>query len=271
MRLAMLPNARHCAMLAQELASQEQAPAGEPRKMTSAVSIDWFERPSTTARHQRPDLEAEHAAPRQWAYQHWPIKASMNDRADTVSTGRGGARLTGPGLGHGVVAEHSSGVGPVTPDWPLVSKLELGPLATAIGCGRDHARQVLIEWGLGHLVDDAALLVSELLTNALKASQSLGVPTPIVLRLLANDRQLIIEAWDSWVEGFNLQRRSSEGENGRGLQVVAALSRRWGVGRISDHYKVVWCELRVEASQGGKGTVGLANLGSVHEADRRNC
>lgn len=41
---------------------------------------------------------------------------------------------------------------PVSPrTWPRVSQLELGPLPTAIGCARDHAREILIEWGLcGH-------------------------------------------------------------------------------------------------------------------------
>src|SRR6266705_2642376 len=92
------------------------------------------------------------------------------------------------------------------PTWPRVSKLELGPLPTAIGCARDHAREVLIEWGLGHLLDDSVLLVSELMTNALRASRALPTPTPIVLRLLANDSQLIIEAWDQWVGGYDLKQ-----------------------------------------------------------------
>src|SRR5580658_8860646 len=85
--------------------------------------------------------------------------------------------------------EPSSGAGTASPAWQHASKLELGPLPTAIGCGRDHARQVLIEWGLAHLTDEAVLLVSELLSNALKASRALRTPSPIVLRLLANDRQ----------------------------------------------------------------------------------
>lgn len=137
-------------------------------------------------------------------------------------------------------------VGTASTDWPLMSKLELGPLATAIGCGRDHARQVLVEWGLNHLVNDAVLLVSELLTNSLKASWALREPTPIVLRLLANDRQLIIEAWDQWVDAHQLKPGALDDEHGRGLTVVAMLSKRWGVGRISDDYKVVWCELVIE-------------------------
>lgn len=167
----------------------------------------------------------------------------MNASTGAVSTGRGGARQTAPGLDRGVVAEPSSSAGTASTDWPLVSELELGPLPTAIGCGRDHARQVLMEWGLALLVNDAVLLVSELLTNALKASWVLKPPTPIVLRLLAYDRQLLIEAWDQWVEGFDLNRKSQDAEHGRGLIVVAALSKRWGVARISGQYKAVWCEV----------------------------
>lgn len=133
---------------------------------------------------------------------------------------------------------------PVSPrTWPRVSQLELGPLPTAIGCARNHASQVLTEWGLGQLVDDSVLLASELMTNALRASRALPTPTPIVLRLLANDAQLIIEAWDQWVEGLDLKPGASDDEHGRGLAVVTALSNRWGVGRITDNYKVVWCEL----------------------------
>lgn len=161
----------------------------------------------------------------------------MTGGAGAVPTARSGL---------GSVQEQGSGAGAASPDWPLISKLELGPLPTAVGCGRDHARLVLAEWGLTHLTDDAVLLVSELLTNALKASLALRTPTPIVLRLLANDRQLIIEAWDSWAEGFDLNRKPDNAEHGRGLTVVAALSERWGVGRISQDYKAVWCELAIK-------------------------
>jgi len=110
---------------------------------------------------------------------------------------------------------------------------------------RRPVRVVLREWGLGHLTDDAVLITSELLTNALQASQALGTFTPIALRLLANDEQLIIEAWDQWVEGYDLKRTPGDDEHGRGLAVIDALSNRWGIGRLSDDYKVVWAELLV--------------------------
>jgi anti-sigma regulatory factor (Ser/Thr protein kinase) len=166
-------------------------------------------------------------------------RLSQGGSAGVVQTGRSGVRPS-------QVTEPSSGTGTASTDWPLVSKLELGPLPSAVGCGRDHARLVLAEWDFSHLADDAVLLVSELLTNALRASNALRTPTPIVLRLLANDRQLIIEAWDTWVEGYQLRGGAPDAEHGRGLAVVAALSKRWGVGRISEHYKAVWCELAVQ-------------------------
>jgi anti-sigma regulatory factor (Ser/Thr protein kinase) len=166
-------------------------------------------------------------------------RLSQGGSTGVVQAGRSGARPL-------QVTEPSSGTGAASIDWPLVSKLEFAPLPVAVGCGRDHAKLVLAEWGFSHLTDDAVLLVSELLTNALRASNALRTPTPIVLRLLANDRQLIIEAWDAWVEGYQLRPGAPDTEHGRGLAVVTALSKRWGVGRISEHYKVVWCELAVQ-------------------------
>ncbi len=160
--------------------------------------------------------------------------------------------MSGSTGGVGSVQEPSSGARSVKPGWPLISKLELGPLPTAPGCGRDHARHVLIEWGLTHLVDDAVLVVSELLTNAVQASRSLPTPTPIVLRLLANPaaRQVVVEAWDQALESFDLTPKAANGvEHGRGLAVVAALSCRTGVGRMGDDFKCVWAELQVSRQE----------------------
>ena len=54
--------------------------------------------------------------------------------------------------------------------WPLRSYLELGALPTAVPCARLHARHLLWEWGLNGLAADTELLVSELVTNAVKAT-----------------------------------------------------------------------------------------------------
>jgi len=148
------------------------------------------------------------------------------------------AAVQGPGASY--LADRARQYG-----WPLASSLPpLGPVDTAPACGRDHARAVLEEWQLGHLADDAALLVSELMTNAVQASQEDG--TPVGLRLLADGGQLIIEVWDC-APGHPLRRRAGDrDEDGRGLRVVEALSHRTGC-VLASGWKVVWCELRFPA------------------------
>ena len=79
--------------------------------------------------------------------------------------------------------------------WPLVSSLEFGALATAVPCARLHTHTVLYEWGIGELADDAELIVSELATNALTASQSLPETQPFTLCLRSDYTRLIIEVW----------------------------------------------------------------------------
>ena len=53
--------------------------------------------------------------------------------------------------------------------WPHQSYLELGSLPTAAPCARLHAMMVLWEWDLGALAPTAAVVVSELVTNAVQA------------------------------------------------------------------------------------------------------
>jgi anti-sigma regulatory factor (Ser/Thr protein kinase) len=123
------------------------------------------------------------------------------------------------------------------------SFLELASLPGAIPCARLHAVHVLHEWGLRALADDAAVIVSELMTNAADASVVLPGRPPIALRLLATEQSLVIEAWDQ--SPLDLKPRDAAGydECGRGLTVVAALSTRWGCKRIGYQRKVVWAEL----------------------------
>ena len=57
-----------------------------------------------------------------------------------------------------------------TPGWPLRSGLELAAFPTAVPCARLHARHITLEWGLRALAEPTELLVSELATNAIRAS-----------------------------------------------------------------------------------------------------
>lgn len=123
------------------------------------------------------------------------------------------------------------------------SFLELAPLPGAIGCARLHAVAVLHEWGLRGLAEDAALVVSEFMTNAAEAAMLLPDRPPITLRLLAGEKSLIIEAWDHSPRDLKPREPDPDAECGRGLTVVAALSDRWGWERTGHHRKVVWAEL----------------------------
>lgn len=136
-------------------------------------------------------------------------------------------------------------VPPPSPSWPWVSSLELRALPTAVACGRLHATQMLWEWKLDHLADDGQTLVSELLTNAVRAARTARGAGLVTLRLLANQQQLIIEVWDTSPHDPQPMRPDVQAEHGRGLAIVQALTNRWGHQRLSVNRKVVWCELLI--------------------------
>lgn len=146
--------------------------------------------------------------------------------------------------GPGLPKQQASGTGTAhQSSWPLVSSLEFGALATAVPCARLHATTVLHEWGMGELADDAELIVSELVTNALKASQSLPEIRPFALCLRSDCKRLIIEVWDHCPGEPRSTLAGGDAEGGRGLHVVEALSARWGYERTGYSAKVVWAEL----------------------------
>jgi anti-sigma regulatory factor (Ser/Thr protein kinase) len=125
----------------------------------------------------------------------------------------------------------------------LSSALEFAPLPTAVSCARLHAVHVLHEWGLRGLAEDAALIVSELMTNAVDASAVLPDRPPVTLRLLVGERSLLIEVWDQSPLDLEPREADADSECGRGLTVVAALSDRCGWERTGHRRKVVWAEL----------------------------
>ena len=90
-------------------------------------------------------------------------------------------------------------------------------------------------WELEDLIPTTELLVSELVTNAVRYSRG-----EITLRLV-NEKALVCEVLDNSGALPRLRQASSEDENGRGLQVVRQLSQRWGARRTATG-KVVWCE-----------------------------
>jgi len=129
--------------------------------------------------------------------------------------------------------------------WPLQDFLELGALVSAVPCARLHARQVLWEWGIGNLGDSAELLVTELITNAVRASGEAGQDSAVRLWLLSDSAQILILVWDASPRPPVLTDASDEAEHGRGLMLVDAVSEQWGwYSREDGDGKFVWAILR---------------------------
>ncbi|WP_316743325.1 SpoIIE family protein phosphatase [Streptomyces sp. MK7] len=98
----------------------------------------------------------------------------------------------------------------------------------------------LSEWGLDDLGEDTALVVSELVTNAVRYAKG-----PIELRLV-RDQTLTCEVTDDSSTAPQLRRAVVGDEGGRGLFITAQLTERWGV-RPTRRGKTVWAELRPAA------------------------
>ncbi len=112
-------------------------------------------------------------------------------------------------------------------DWPLQDFLELGALPSAVPSARLHARQLLWEWGLTNFSETVELLLTELMTNAVKASQSLEWPFPVRLWLLSDKARILILVWDANHQPPVRMDAGEEAEGGRGLLLVEALSDQW--------------------------------------------
>ncbi len=111
----------------------------------------------------------------------------------------------------------------------------LQPKLTSVRQARMGIVEPMERWGLKDLIPTTELLVSELVTNAVRYSRG-----DVTLRLV-NERALVCEVRDNNGALPRLRQANGEDENGRGLQVVRQLAKRWGA-RRSGTGKVVWCE-----------------------------
>ena len=138
--------------------------------------------------------------------------------------------------------------------WALESYLELGAYPTAVPCARLHARLVVTEWGLGALADTAELVVSELVTNAVRAADGLmrsmydgrrraGLP-PVRLWLQSDYQSVVVLVWDGSDQMPLRAAPDAESQGGRGLLLVEARSDEWGAfKREHTSGKVVWARI----------------------------
>jgi len=121
----------------------------------------------------------------------------------------------------------------VTPK-PAVEWLTLAPHPTAPRAARNFASRTLLDWSLGRIIPSAALVISELVTNV-----TLHAPTDIDLSIAWNRKALRLTVRDHSPAMPRLSHSELE-LGGRGLVIVAALTRVFGVLPTADGGKVVW-------------------------------
>ncbi|MGW1767558.1 SpoIIE family protein phosphatase [Streptomyces sp. NPDC002073] len=119
---------------------------------------------------------------------------------------------------------------------------------SAVGEIRNAAARRVDAWGLSDLAFATELILSELITNALRHGSA-----PVRVRLL-HDHGLTCEVWDASSNAPHLRYAATTDEGGRGLFLVAHLSEQWGT-RYTPEGKVIWAR---QAPPGGPGLVGGA-------------
>jgi anti-sigma regulatory factor (Ser/Thr protein kinase) len=126
--------------------------------------------------------------------------------------------------------------------------LEMTAWPGAVSCARHHARQLLWDCGLKELIEPVELVVSEIVTNAIRVSGGLDEPpkaagiTPIIrLWLSVEPDGVLVLVWDGSPLKPERQELAPDVESGRGLLLVELFSAAWGSFELANEPgKVVW-------------------------------
>jgi len=112
----------------------------------------------------------------------------------------------------------------------------------SVGAARAAVVQRCLQWGFGSLCDDAQLIVSELVCNAVRHA---GTDIDLIIR--AREHGLRLEVSDGSTEQVQQRTATFLDEGGRGLRLVDALATDHGV-RMRPDGKTVWAELDTPAA-----------------------
>ncbi|MFG2637252.1 amino acid permease [Streptomyces sp. NPDC048362] len=120
-------------------------------------------------------------------------------------------------------------------DHGRLTQWELAPDPAAVATIRTAVGKQLRDWELDELSFATELIVSELVTNAIRY-----VGGPIQVRLI-RDRTLICEVSDTGHTTPNLRHAANDDEGGRGLFIIAQMTHHWGT-RYTSTGKTIWTE-----------------------------
>lgn len=121
-------------------------------------------------------------------------------------------------------------------DGERVAEWEVPGDLAAVSRVRAEAMRRLERWDLEHLTFTTGLIISELVTNALRY----GSP-PVRLRLIHDHAVLVCEVIDGSSTAPHLRRAEISDEGGRGLFLVAQFADRWGTRHLA-RGKIIWTE-----------------------------
>ncbi|MEV5879412.1 amino acid permease [Streptomyces sp. NPDC052101] len=116
-----------------------------------------------------------------------------------------------------------------------VTAWELPPDPAMVGDARNTSTEQLSAWGLDDLAFTTELIVSELVTNAIRYTAG-----PVHVRLI-RDQSLICEVSDTGHTSPHLRHAETDDEGGRGLFIIAQMAQRWGT-RYTPTGKTIWVE-----------------------------
>ena len=131
---------------------------------------------------------------------------------------------------------------------PRIATRAFGLDPGSVRAARDFTVSTLLRWGMAERSQDIAIVVSELLTNALR--HALPGPggtrprQPIRLGLLQPESCVLCAVADPSKAAPAPRTPRSLAETGRGLHIVCALSDQWGCTTPSETGKVVWALFR---------------------------
>ncbi len=165
--------------------------------------------------------------------------------------------------------------------------LELPVHPSAASRARRHVRRTLSRWRLDGLAETAELVVSELVTNAVKAGRGIvagaggdvldateadlarGAGTTghrVGLDVYRSGALVVVEVWDPSRTPPALKNASLDEEGGRGLMLVDVLAEKWGYRWPASGGKVVWCALAAGPSWCG-AAAGAGGEGDAEQGD----
>jgi anti-sigma regulatory factor (Ser/Thr protein kinase) len=131
--------------------------------------------------------------------------------------------------------------------------LTLAATARAVGLARRATHEALVSWRAAHAEETAALLVSELVTNAVRHADTGG--SALVLRLEFAGSWLRIEVHDADPRAPQPRTPDQLDGSGFGFVLIEALADNWGV-REATIGKAVWAELDMRQDGGPQQDAG---------------